>query len=987
MADETVEIEIVAKTDMSAIEPLQEFIENYQNTDLDFTVFMDDSDLDSTIDKIEDIKSELEMEGNFTVDDSDLDNIETKKQELEKEPINVKAEVDMSDLDVMETTMSGLAGIGIGAFGVEALQTAGAISDSWNRLYLTFGGVSDSLKQSISSVANSTGRSGAETRAYFNMMGIAGVKNTNVLQASMTALAGKSYQTGEDFNALASKTQKMVLSGKLMNKTIAGMGLSMDMIGQAMGVTGDEASKMFESLSQEERLNVLAKAMGSGAEANEMYKNSFEGVTTKAKAEFSGLMGAIATPLLQGIIPVLTTLKNTVTGIQGVFKSLPQPLQTGISAIFGVVTALGIFAGTMPLILKATGGLGKSIQSIMQFGSKLPVIGSMFTKFSTVIKGAFGNTFFGDMIAKIFRLNTEAGALSGASATAEVELTALEGELATVRAELEAVKIELEAIQMQGSTTPYGAGSMTPLTTSVEEMAVEGAELSTASATAGIEGAELEATAPGLASFSTGLMAMLEPLLMIAGVIAIMLPVIAGIVAEALILIKGIQLLFKALDFGSIDLSGAIKGLKQVGNAVLQVGIIMGEMTFASMMTSIYHLTNIFSAIINPMQVAIDDIKKATSIINQLNNITPINKNIPNKLKMTAESIKAVGTVMGSMADTTWTVMMGNLMTLGGLFGSFTSNLQSASTDITNAINIINSMNLSSIDESKAKQLSTVSQALKNFGDAMSGLGDIQWTDFMNNINPLTDITGALRSAKSDLIEASNVLSEYTGLHEVPSDVGQKISNVANALKNVNNALGSLGDISWTVFTNWINPLSDFSGNLETAKKDLITASTKINELNNSINIPDGVSQKLQRVTWTINGIINGYKSLQNLDGNVHITDLVSIPLSIETARINLMLVSQKLASLNSMPPIPDGLGEKINRVTWTVNTLKTSINAMTGFPTVTLAPATIGLAVGNVLIVAQELNRLASIGVNSAIPSLLGMVIPFGKSQSGKIE
>ena len=70
----------------------------------------------------------------------------------------------------------------------------------------------------------------------------------------------------------------MVMSGNAGARQLTQLGISTEDLGRAMGVSADEATKMFKTLSQEERLRVLTQAMGDGKNANEMYKNSWQGL-------------------------------------------------------------------------------------------------------------------------------------------------------------------------------------------------------------------------------------------------------------------------------------------------------------------------------------------------------------------------------------------------------------------------------------------------------------------------------------------------------------------------------------------------------------------------------------------------------------------------------------------------------------------------------------------------------------------------------------
>ena len=401
MADETIEIEVKTITDMSDIESLEQTINELKDSIIDLTVSIDDSSIDDAISK----KDELSQDSEFTVnlDDGGIDDAISKKKELE-ENVDIKVETDTTDFEALS---SGLAGIGMASFGMEAIETAGSISDSWNRLELTFGTVTESMKQSISETATVTGRSGALTRGFFNQMGIAGIKNEKLISQSMEAISGKAYQTGNDFSALGSQVQKMVLTGKILKKSLAGMGVSMGALADAMGTTEEEATEMFESLSAEQRLEVFTKAMGDGTKANEMYKNSFEGIKTKAKAEFDGLVGAIGTPLLSIVIPILTTAKDTFNMFANVFKKLPAPIQTGISSIVGIGIVIGTFASMIPIFIKACGGIGDGFKALNKMGMLIPGINKHLVSFNTTLKATLGKSSLGRAIASLFKIELE----------------------------------------------------------------------------------------------------------------------------------------------------------------------------------------------------------------------------------------------------------------------------------------------------------------------------------------------------------------------------------------------------------------------------------------------------------------------------------------------------------------------------------------------------------------------------------------------------
>lgn len=895
MADETIDIEVKATTDMSDVESLQQAISELNESIVDLTVAIDDSSIDDTIDK----KEELSEDTEFTVnsDDSGIDDALEKKKELEQD-VEVEVSADVTDFEALS---SGLAGIGMSKFGMEAIETAGSISDSWNRLELTFGSVTPQMKKSISETATATGRSGALTRGFFNQMGIAGIKNEKIISQSMEAISGKAYQTGNDFGTLGSQVQKMVLTGKILKKSLAGMGVSMGALADAMGTTEDEATEMFESLSAEERLEVFTKAMGDGTKANEMYKNSFEGIKTKAKAEFDGLVGAIGTPLLSVVIPVLTTAKDVFSMFTDVFKSLPAPIQSGISSIVGMGLAVGTFASMIPIFVKACGGIGNGFKTLSKIGMIIPGINTHLMSFSNTLKTALGKSPLGRAIASLFKIELE---------TAQI-------------------KAETEVIDKTAKSTKV-TGGMQKQALAVHSVNQGATEVGVAGEEGYVAGATEEAGAGGLQAVATGMWAMLPAIAQIAIVVAIIIAIIGALVAEVILIVKGIQLLIQAMDFGSVDFSKTIKGLKQLGSAVMEIGKIMLAMTFTALISGVYNLMTL-GGLANPIQMVKSTIKNTIKALNEIGGFGTVDKSVVENLKKISESVKAVGDVMGSMADTSWTVMMGNLMTLGGLFGNFQSLMNQAKTDISNAIKTINELELGEINAQKAEQLKKVSEALKAFGDAMSGLGDIQWTEFMNGINPFTNINQALVSAKQDLITASNSLKEYSGLQAPPKDVGQKIKSVSDALTSVSEALNKMSEIGWTEGTNWLNPLVNLSGSLSSAKADIWSASQKLAEMSAMPSIPTTVSEKLKTLRSSLSTTVNTFKALETMDSAVFdLNFLRNIANSMTTAKTDIVKVSKIIASMgNEMSPIPEGLGGQLQRITWVSNGVVNAVRSL----------------------------------------------------------
>lgn len=318
-------------------ESLQEALDNLDSSTVSPEV--DDSSIDNAKEKTEELEAELDNVDNKTVTpDVDTSNIDNAKENL-----NGTA----SSMDNITTAAAGLAATA----GIEQMvTTADNINTSWNRLELTFSGTGvsmDTLKTKASALSESTGRSGGVVRDYFNQMGIAGVTNTDLLSSSFEALAGKAYQTNSSVEAMEGKMQTMVLTGNASSKMLKSLGLSAEDLANAMGVSADQVSDAFKDMTPEQRLEAISKAMGDGAEANKMYKDSYAGLKDQAQTAMAGLMGAVGQAILPVLVPALQMATDFIKKLTDGFKNLPGPVQAIIGGIGGFAAILAAGAGVL----------------------------------------------------------------------------------------------------------------------------------------------------------------------------------------------------------------------------------------------------------------------------------------------------------------------------------------------------------------------------------------------------------------------------------------------------------------------------------------------------------------------------------------------------------------------------------------------------------------------------------------------------------------
>ena len=376
MAEEVI-IQVTTETDASQLEELDSLIEEIRdNSTIDASVEVEDSSLDEASDKATTLEDELN-----TID-STVVTPEVDTSSLDE--ASGKAEETASSMDNITTAAAGIAATA----GIEQMiTTADNINTSWNRLELTFAntGVSmDTLKDKSSALSDATGRSGGTIRDYFNQMGIAGVTNTDLLTSSFEALSGKAYQTGNSIESMETKMQMMAMTGNASGRMLRSLGIDTEDLARAMGVTAEEVSEAFKNMTPEQRIEAITKAMGDGKEANEMYKNSYQGLKERADAAMAGLAGAVGQAILPIVIPALETATQFIKMLTDGFKSLPGPVQGAIGAVLGVAAIGTTLIGTLGMVGKVIGGVKTGLETIGMLGKVTSVISSIGGAFSSL---------------------------------------------------------------------------------------------------------------------------------------------------------------------------------------------------------------------------------------------------------------------------------------------------------------------------------------------------------------------------------------------------------------------------------------------------------------------------------------------------------------------------------------------------------------------------------------------------------------------------
>lgn len=482
--------------------------------------------------------------------------------------------------------------------------------------------------------------------------------------------------------------------------------------------------------------------------------------------------------------------------------------------------------------------------------------------------------------------------------------------------------------------------------------------------------AEVGATATATTTLSGAFTSMIVPLLAISAVIIIMLPIVAVIAAEAMVLLKLLGEFMDSLDFGSIDLSSSIKGLKSIAEGLAWVGVAMAAMSFASVMTGLAFITGGFLGMTTPLEIAKDALMDAANILKEFSTVT-IDSSVPTNLKNIGESLSSVSTAMMALTSTNITTGFSDFVAWAFGFGSVTDALGKAKEDLVKASSAINELatGITPLNEEDANKIQNVCDSLASVGDAIGALRSIRdgqnWDSLLGGFaegifGSSVDIGQALNDVKSDIAAAARSLQGFKGLPKIPEDVGTKLKSISDALTSVSEAFQSLrklrDDNNWDGFVGGIFPGVNIADAITNVGNDIRMVSVRLASLSTIANVDSSVSEKITNINTALGKVSEAVKSMQNLPSMEGFSSE-----SISTAITNVRNAATQLATLKNIT-----LGEDDTSILGTIQTamesLKTALSSASGFS----APST---SIGS-----QIVNGVKS-GLSPLAPSVQGAV------------
>lgn len=492
---------------------------------------------------------------------------------------------------------------------------------------------------------------------------------------------------------------------------------------------------------------------------------------------------------------------------------------------------------------------------------------------------------------------------------------------------------------------------------------------------------EATVASAGLSGLGASISSMLAPLLTIAAVVAIMIPVVVALAAEALIFIRALAEVFKALNFDKLDLSGDIDGLKQIGVAIWELCKAMAAVVATSWLTMVYQGISAIMLFNDPIKVAVDELKKTATLVKGFADIT-IPENVPGNLQALSTSLGAVAKAMWSLESVGVSVLAGSVLTLNGYLGTLSQNLTIAKKELTESAKQINSMSdLDTIDEGVASKLEAVTSSLANVGKAMGALSDVNWDINMGNIVNLGGafgtITSHLEDAKDEIIKAAPVINQFSSLPDIDESAGKKLKKVTDGIKNVADSLKSLNGLSKSMGTDngaigaTLKKLQ-LGASIRAAKSALTDAAKQLQGLKDLPDIPDGIKTKLSKIGSTTATVINTLKPLTNIQ-NMNVNS-ASIASKVAQARYAISNAATHIASLSGISTIPDDIPTKLSKVGSTAATLINTLKPLTSIANSGVNAGAINAKVAQArYAISNAATHIASLAGISTIPENIG--------------
>ena len=258
-------------------------------------------------------------------------------------------------------------------------------------------------------------------------------------------------------------------------------------------------------------------------------------------------------------------------------------------------------------------------------------------------------------------------------------------------------------------------------------------------------------------------------------------------------------------------------------------------------------------------------------------------------------------------------------------------------------------LNFDSVDlDGAINGISQVATALAWVGVAMAAMS---FTSIMTGLAVITGgflgITGPLDIAVKAIHDAASKLQQFNTV-QINPNVATNIKTISDSLMSVSQAMGAL---TWnnitTGFSNFVAGALGFGSvtdGLEQAKNDIIEASSKLQEFSSMAPLDEGVANNIQNVCNSLASVGDAMSALRSIrDGQNWdnlIGDLMSglfgegldIGQALDKVKGDITNAASALKDWNTLEDIPEGLGDKIKKVSDALTSVSEAFETLRGF-------------------------------------------------------
>ena len=348
-------------------------------------------------------------------------------------------------------------------------------------------------------------------------------------------------------------------------------------------------------------------------------------------------------------------------------------------------------------------------------------------------------------------------------------------------------------------------------------------------------------------------------------------------------------------------------------------------------------------------------------------------------LTKATEGIQQLATALGwvgvAMGAVTFTNVMTGLAVITSGFLGMTGPLSIAVDTLKQVDGKLQELSSVSISSDTPEKLKSISNSLKSVSDAMMALTALNITTGFSNFIAWAlnfgSVTDGLEQAKNDILQASQKLQEFNSLTPLDETTANNIQNVCKSLASVGEAFEALTSMRDSV--NWDNALGNLFGGvdiqqaLSNVREDITKASAALASFTDMAEIPEGVGDKIKKVSETLKSVSEAFETLRALRDNTNWDNMMGgifkgtdIQGALQQIVTDINTAASALSSLNIGDGVNDDLIAKIKKVIDTLTEVTNVANNLTGLPPMDgFDPSNITTVVGNVQTAADALKGL----------------------------